>query len=89
MDSKRDEKVGDHIGSTDSPLQFPERDELQHSKSMNEVIRNAKNATEKEHKMSILQGIRLYPKAVAWSLLISTCICMEGYDVCLLSNFCE
>lgn len=37
--------------------------------------------------MSLLQGIRLYPKAIGWSLLISTCICMEGYDVCLLSNF--
>jgi len=57
--------------------------------STNDVIRNAKTATEKEHKMTLLQGIKLYPKAVAWSLLISTCICMEGYDVCLLSNFCE
>lgn len=37
--------------------------------------------------MSLMQGIRLYPKAVAWSLLISTCIAMEGYDVCLLSSF--
>ena len=33
---------------------------------------------DKEHKMTLLQGIRLYPKAVAWSLLISTCIAMEG-----------
>jgi SP family general alpha glucoside:H+ symporter-like MFS transporter len=39
--------------------------------------------------MSLWQGIKLYPKAVAWSMLISTCNCMEGYDVCLLSNFCE
>ncbi|KAH8600767.1 sugar porter family MFS transporter [Bisporella sp. PMI_857] len=54
---------------------------------MGEVIRGAKSATEKEHKMTLLQGIKLYPKAVAWSILISTCIAMEGYDVCLLSNF--
>ncbi|KAJ6587619.1 MFS transporter [Mycena vulgaris] len=52
-----------------------------------EMTRNAKSATDKEHEMSLLQGLRLYPKAVAWSVLISTCICMEGYDVCLLSNF--
>ena len=39
--------------------------------------------------MTLWQGIKLYPKAVGWSLLISTCIAMEGYDVCLLSNFCE
>jgi SP family general alpha glucoside:H+ symporter-like MFS transporter len=56
---------------------------------MNEVIHNAKSATDKEHKMTLWQGIKLYPKAVGWSLLISTCIAMEGYDVCLLSNFCE
>jgi len=37
--------------------------------------------------MTLMQGIRLYPKAVFWSLLISTCIAMEGYDVCLLSSF--
>jgi hypothetical protein len=27
--------------------------------------------------MSLMQGIRLYPKAVLWSVLISTCIAME------------
>ena len=58
-------------------------------KSFDDVIHNAQRATEKEHNMSLWQGIKLYPKAVGWSMLISTCICMEGYDVCLLSNFCE
>ncbi len=72
-----------------APLHFPPQDQLAHTKSMNEVIHNAKTATDKEHKMTLWQGIKLYPKAVAWSLLISTCICMEGYDVCLLSNFCK
>jgi hypothetical protein len=70
-------------------LHFPAKDDLAHTKSMNEVIHNAKSATDKEHKMTLWQGIKLYPKAVGWSLLISTCIAMEGYDVCLLSNFCE
>lgn len=51
------------------------------------MLHNAKNATDKEHKMTLWQGLKLYPKAVAWSVLISTCIAMEGYDVCLLSNF--
>ncbi|KAH8827109.1 MFS transporter [Flagelloscypha sp. PMI_526] len=51
------------------------------------VFDDAKKATESEHKMSLWQGVKLYPKAVAWSILISTCIAMEGYDVCLLSNF--
>ncbi|KAH8665062.1 MFS transporter [Tricladium varicosporioides] len=69
------------------PLHFPPQDNLEHTKTMNEVISNAKRGSDEEHKMTLMQGIKLYPKAVAWSVLISTCICMEGYDVCLLSNF--
>ncbi|KXJ95043.1 MFS alpha-glucoside transporter [Microdochium bolleyi] len=51
------------------------------------IIQSAKMASDKEHSMSLLQGIRLYPKAIAWSVLISTCIVMEGYDVTLTNNF--
>ncbi|RMZ83342.1 hypothetical protein DV737_g1670, partial [Chaetothyriales sp. CBS 132003] len=58
-----------------------------HPRSASFVVRNAQTATEKEHKMTLWQGIKLYPKAVGWSLLISTCICMEGFDVCLLGTF--
>jgi hypothetical protein len=39
--------------------------------------------------MTLLEGIRLYPKAVFWSIVISTCIVMEGYDVSLVGNFCK
>jgi hypothetical protein len=53
------------------------------------LVRGAKAATDDEKNMTLLQGIRLYPKAIAWSVLISTCIAMEGYDLCLLGNFCE
>ncbi|KAF3915260.1 hypothetical protein AA313_de0200051 [Arthrobotrys entomopaga] len=51
------------------------------------IVFNAKAAHDKEEKMTLWQGIRLYPKAIAWSVLISTCIAMEGYDLCLLGNF--
>ncbi|TVY13978.1 Maltose permease MAL61 [Lachnellula arida] len=80
-------KPADDIVTHDAPLQFPAEDHLNQTSSMDDIIRNAKTATDSEHSMSLLQGIKLYPKAVAWSMLISTCICMEGYDVCLLSNF--
>ncbi|KAK5278781.1 hypothetical protein LTR40_008689 [Exophiala xenobiotica] len=43
-------------------------------------IENARNATEREHGLTIWQGFRRYPKAVAWSLVISATIIMEGYD---------
>lgn len=60
-----------------------------HVKAMDQMIHSAKSATEKEQKMTLMQGIKLYPKAIAWSVLISTCIVMEGYDVCLINNFCK
>lgn len=76
-------------GTPEHPLHFPGKDHLTHTQSIDDVVRRAQRATDKEHKMSLWQGIKLYPKAVGWSLLISTCIAMEGYDVCLLSNFCQ
>ncbi|KAI1079788.1 putative MFS alpha-glucoside transporter [Whalleya microplaca] len=57
------------------------------SDRLSDVIRNARLATEKEHSMTLLQGLRLYPKAIGWSILISTCIAMEGYDIALVNNF--
>jgi hypothetical protein len=66
-----------------------EPDQISRIKAMDRVIEGAKAATEKEQKMTLLQGIRLYPKAIAWSVLVSFCIVMEGYDVCLINNFCK
>ena len=43
------------------------------------LVDEAKVATEQEHQMSLWQGLRLYPKAVGWSVLLSTAIIMEGY----------
>ncbi|KAL7806494.1 sugar transporter domain-containing protein [Trichoderma gracile] len=51
------------------------------------VIESARAAAAKEQSMTLLQGIKLYPKAIAWSIIISTCIVMEGYDVSLVNNF--
>ncbi|KAJ5963845.1 uncharacterized protein N7479_003721 [Penicillium vulpinum] len=82
-------KASDVITPVDGPLEYdysstagPGSDS-----SMTKVIQNAKAATEKEQSMTLIQGIRLYPKAVLWSVLISTCIAMEGYDISLVNNF--
>lgn len=79
----------EHIENTENPLQFPNEDHPNVTKSKEQIIKDARASTEREQNMTLLQGIKLYPKAIAWSLLISTCIAMEGYDVCLLSNFCK
>ena len=52
-----------------------------------EVTDGAQEGSEKERQMSILQGVRLYPKAIMWSMLLSTALVMEGYDVVLLATF--
>lgn len=69
------------------PLHFPAEDELKQTDSMKQTVLDAKRASDSEQNMSLLQGVRLYPKAIAWSILISTCIAMEGYDVALVNNF--
>lgn len=77
----------DAVEQHGGPLHFPAGDELKQTETMKETIINARAATEKEHNMTLMQGVRLYPKAILWSILISTCIAMEGYDVCLINNF--
>lgn len=51
------------------------------------TVQGATAATHAEHKMTLLQGLKTYPKAMAWSILLSTCIIMEGYDVVLINSF--
>lgn len=46
----------------------------------------ARQAAEAEHEMSIWQAIKTYPKAIGWSVLVSSTLIMEGYDLALLGN---
>ncbi|KAK4238932.1 general substrate transporter [Achaetomium macrosporum] len=50
------------------------------------AVVEAKHATDKEHQMSLLTALKLYPKAIGWSVLVSATIIMEGYDLALLGN---
>lgn len=52
-----------------------------------DINEKSKKATEMEHTMSLWDGLRTYPKAVGWSLVVSTAIIMEGYDTTLLGSF--
>ncbi|KAL5114788.1 hypothetical protein ACEQ8H_007350 [Pleosporales sp. CAS-2024a] len=51
-----------------------------------QITADANKATEAEQKMTLLQGIRLYPKAVGWSVLLSAAIIMEGFDMVLINS---
>ncbi|KAK9235245.1 general substrate transporter [Lipomyces kononenkoae] len=52
-----------------------------------DLLAEAKDATEQEHQMSVIQAIKLYPKAVGWSFVLSLAIVMDGYDLILMGNF--
>ncbi|KAK9351843.1 general substrate transporter [Lipomyces doorenjongii] len=52
-----------------------------------DLLVEAKDATELEHRMTLRQALRLYPKAVGWSMLLSLALVMEGYDTLLLGSF--
>jgi SP family general alpha glucoside:H+ symporter-like MFS transporter len=47
----------------------------------------AKVATDAEHAMTVREAIRQYPKAIAWSMIFSLAIAMEGYDKALIGGF--
>ncbi|PGH07596.1 hypothetical protein AJ80_07985 [Polytolypa hystricis UAMH7299] len=51
------------------------------------VFTEALSATAKEHQMSPWQALKIYPKAVGWSILLSSAIIMEGFDVVLMGSF--
>ncbi|PVH68565.1 MFS general substrate transporter [Cadophora sp. DSE1049] len=40
-----------------------------------------------EKAMTTMQAVRANPAAICWSLVISTCVIMEGFDTALLGNF--
>ena len=75
-------KADVHTSSADDDVAYRER-------ASSLVVRKAKAASDAERKMTSWQGLRLYPKAIAWSMLISLCIAMEGFDLCLLNTFCK
>lgn len=47
----------------------------------------AQDSARNEKDMTVRQAIKAYKKAIIWSLIISTCVIMEGYDTNLLGNF--
>ncbi len=46
----------------------------------------AKHGAQAEHQMSLWQAVQTYPKAIGWSVLLSSTLIMEGYDLALLGN---
>lgn len=50
------------------------------------LLNGACQATRREHKLTLIPSLKLYPKAVAWSMFFSLAIIMEGYDLKLMGS---
>jgi SP family general alpha glucoside:H+ symporter-like MFS transporter len=55
--------------------------------SLAPLSEEARAATTIEHKMTFRQGCHLYPKAIAWSGLLSMAIVLEAYGTILINGF--
>ena len=51
-----------------------------------DLARDAQSAADAEKSMSLWQGMKAYPKAVGWSVLISMATVMDGYDTGFLAS---
>lgn len=58
----------------------------QHVEDIN-TLKGAQQATNEEHSMTLMQGLRKYPAACGWSLLFSAALIMEGFDKAFLTAF--
>lgn len=63
------------------------KDEDRHIEEAADVLKGAQQATDDEHTMSIMEGLRKYPSACGWSLLFSAALIMEGFDKAFLTAF--
>ncbi|KND86239.1 General alpha-glucoside permease [Tolypocladium ophioglossoides CBS 100239] len=64
-------------------LSFPEKTlQVTHDERLTAV----EDAAAQEHDLSFFQALKLYPKGVFWSVVMSTALIMEGYDTKLIST---
>lgn len=51
------------------------------------VVDAAAEATHADHQMTVWQALKRNKKAVGWSMLLSTSLIMEGYDLVIINSF--
>ncbi|KAJ5111632.1 hypothetical protein N7532_002167 [Penicillium argentinense] len=74
------------------PRPSPTHDDFFHTistsiPSLAPLSEEAHAATTIEHRMTFRQGCHLYPKAIAWSVLLSMAIVLEAYGTILINGF--
>jgi SP family general alpha glucoside:H+ symporter-like MFS transporter len=87
MTSKQEEVVEDRRPSYGlQPTDTAFRKMSVYNPDLPQLLQEAKEATNAEKSMTLREAFRTYPKAVMFSVILSTAIIMEGYDVVLLAN---
>jgi SP family general alpha glucoside:H+ symporter-like MFS transporter len=74
------EKTGDCDGVEIEQHEHPHKDV---SGRQDQIKRTA----EKERQTTVSEAVRLYRNAIGWSVLLSTAVIMEGYDLLLVTSF--
>ena len=72
----------------DSKITAPEMesyDDTKHHEGDKIEFADAQAASAKEHNLTLGQALKAYPKAIMWSILLSSAVIMEGYDTLLVS----
>lgn len=65
---------------------FESKDADEPKVSQQELVADVEEFTKLEHNLTLFQAIKLYPKAVAWSAIISAATIMDGYDFHVLGS---
>ena len=83
-DVHKDEKI--HMNNTKSVDSFdPELNEL--LAKFVAISDESKENDRKDKTMPLMEGLKTFPKAACWSLVLCSTLIMEGYDTNLLNSF--
>lgn len=58
-----------------------------HNEDFNEMAVESEAQANRQNQMGLWEGLRTYPTAAAWSVLLASAIIMEGYDTSLVGSF--
>ncbi|KAI1174551.1 general alpha-glucoside permease [Nemania sp. FL0916] len=51
------------------------------------LVNEANEANERERDMTLRHAFKVYPKAIGWSMLLSSCLIMEGYQTAVVGSY--
>ncbi|KAI0385631.1 sugar transporter [Hypomontagnella monticulosa] len=51
------------------------------------LVNEANEANERERGMKLSYAFKVYPKAIAWSMILSSCLIMEGFGTSIVGSY--